>query len=264
MGKIFSGNHLKTVTVTRLNISLDELNASGITEQYMAHHNSNKHRFQEDGMQRTWVPDDRWNAYLTANSTFNFTAEDAELCRCYGYTKAKATISKEGTITYLKKRYSVADKSLWSHHSATPIKISLIDDHLAIFRDSDEGIYLGDALALVAPVKSEKLIAHEKAKVHKIHSDNEFILIVKELESYGMIVDKGKEGKGGKLQQMLDDGLTLSIITQLLEEDGDKYRRNAGSFAGFNMFASRVKRYLAINKPVHLVPYAGAPDDEKK
>lgn len=245
-----TGNQLKTVTVTRLNISLDELNSSGVTADYMRQHNRNKHRFSEDGVQRNWVPDDRWNAHLAANNTFKFKPEDIELCRRYGYTKAAATISKDGTITYQKRKYSVANQALWSRHSSTKVKVSLIDDHLAIFRDSDEGVYLGDALALVAPVKSEKLLAKEKAKVVKIHSDNEFFTIVTELKRVGMIVNEDR------LKQMLADGLTFEAISQLLVDKYERYNQKPGTIVPFNLFASDVKEWLAENKGKKLIPYA--------
>lgn len=259
-----TGNQLKTVTVTRLAISLAELNDSGITAEYMRQHNSYKHRFTEDGTQRSWIPDERWQAHLAENQTFRFSAADAELCRRYGYRKAAATIAKDGCITYLKQKYHVADQSLWSRHSSTKVKVSLIDDHLAIFRDSDEGVYLGDALALQAPVKSEKLIAREEAKVSKIHADNEFLAIVKELERYEMIIDKGINDKGGKLRQMIDSGLTLEITRQLLAADDVLFKERGRTIAGLNLLSSRLISYLRTHKPARLIPYAGVPSDDDK
>jgi hypothetical protein len=251
------GNRLKTITMTRLAITLDELNASGQTEGYMRRHNSMPHRFTEDGVQRTWVPDDRWQAFLIAHATFKFKAEDIELCRRYGYTKASATIGKDGTITYQKRKFYVADKSHWSRSTSTRVKVSLIGDHLAYFKPSDDGEWLGNATALQAPVKSDRVIEKEKAKVERIHADKTFDTIVRELRAHGMIVDEGQNGRGGKLRQILDEGLTLADIQQILADNGERYLKYANTVAAFNLFASDVKKHLQANKPKKLIPYAG-------
>lgn len=251
------GNVMKNVTVTRLNISLDDLNASGMTEAYMHRHNSLRHRFSEDGVTRTWIPDERWNDHLAASQTFKFKQEDIDLCRRYGYEKAKATISKEGSITYLKRKFFVEDKSLWSRSSSTPVKVSLIDDKLAIFKDSDDGWFLGEAKAPQAPVKPQSIIDKEQDKVEKIHIENEFYSIAKLLQAAGMIVDIGKEDKGGKLHQMQANGLTIDVTQQLLDADRAAYERYAGTIAGFNLFASRFARYSLEKNPPKIIPYAG-------
>lgn len=247
-----TGNNLKTVTVTRLSIGLDELNGCGMTEAYMHRHNSKVHRFSEDGTQRSWAPNDRWTEYLTSYQTFEFKPEDIELCRVYGYTKAAATINKEGTITYQKRKYYVANTDLWSRASSTKVKVSLIDDRLAFFKDSDEGVLLGYADALQAPVKSEKLVDKEKAKVVKIHTDNEFFSMVTELKRVGMLVDEAK------LRQMVADGLTFEMASQLLLDNSERYGSRPGTLVPFNLFSSDVKKLLAAVNPVKLVPYAGA------
>lgn len=250
------GNRMKTVTVTRLSISLDELNASGETEAYMRRHNSEKHRFTEDGVQRIWAPADRWDAYITASDTFKFKTKDIELCRRYGYTKAKATIDKNGCITYQKRKYYVADQSHWNRQSSTSIKVSLIGDHLAYFSPHDDGEWLGDAQPLKTPEKSQKIIDREQAKVVKIITENEFANTVKALKDHGMIVDEGCDNKGGKLRKMLDEGLTLDGVNQLLAEHGEKYRQYAGTIVAFNLFASHVKKWQGANNPKKLIPYA--------
>lgn len=245
------GNTLRAVTVTRLKITLEELNSSGMTENYMKRHNGEKHRFTEDGMQRSWVPDDRWNAHLNANKTFRFKADDIELCKRYGYEKAVATISKEGTITYLKRKYYVENKELWSRSSSTKVKISLIDDHLAIFKPHDDGEYIGAAKALQAPVKPDSIINREKAKVIKIQTENEQFSIIEELKAAGMIVGEKK------VRQMIDEGLTLELTRQLLLEHHDKYSKRPGTLLPFNQFTSDVTRLLAELNPKKLIPYAG-------
>lgn len=245
------GNRMKTVTVTRLSISLEELNASGQTEAYRQQHNNNKHRFTEDGVQRVWVPDERWQAYLTGNDTFAFKVDDIELCRRYGYAKAAATIDKNGCITHQKRKFYVDNKDHWNRQSATKVKVSLIGDHLAYFKAVDDGEWLGNALPLQAPVKSEKVIDKETAKIVKIHAENEYHGIVDQLKRIGMIVNDGK------LRQMLDDGLTPDMISRLLVEKAENYAKKPGTFVPFNLFASDVKKLLHDIKKKKLIPYAG-------
>ncbi len=86
------GNQMRAKTVTHLDITLEELNESGLITEYMRLHNTKSHRFSENGVQKRWVPDDRWNAHLAAHECFSFTEEDCERNRIYGYTKQKATI----------------------------------------------------------------------------------------------------------------------------------------------------------------------------
>jgi len=140
------GDALKTVTVTQLRISLAELNDSKIIDDYKAEHNGKAHRFTDNGIQKKWAPDDKWNEKLQQVNSFRFKPEHIELCKIYGHTKTAAKISKEGLLTYKGRKYYVEDTSLWSTHSSTPVKISRVDDYLAFFKDSDDGKYIGKAI----------------------------------------------------------------------------------------------------------------------
>ena len=246
------GNQMRTVTVTQLAISLDELNDSTLIADYMHKHNSKNHRFQEDGVSRSWIPNERWDEYLQANKTFSFIEKDIELVKRYGYTKASATISKEGIITYKNKRYYVAKRELWSRNSGTKVKVSLIGDKLAIFKDSDDGVWKGDAELMAAPVKSEKAIAREKAKVVAIHSDNERGSVVKALQDFNMMIVSEV-----RLNQFISEGLTLEMTERLLANNYQRYKQKEGSIIPFNFFLSDVKKKLAEVYPQKLKPYAG-------
>lgn len=57
-------NKVMTIAVTQIDITLDELNASGIAEEYMDNFNSMHHRFSEDGVQIGWIPNSRWYSHL--------------------------------------------------------------------------------------------------------------------------------------------------------------------------------------------------------
>ena len=56
------------VIVTQIDITLEELNASGIAEEYMDDFNSMHHRFSEKGVQIGWIPNSRWYSHLAAVS----------------------------------------------------------------------------------------------------------------------------------------------------------------------------------------------------
>jgi hypothetical protein len=245
-----TGTNMRTVTVTQLNISLDDLNQSGMTEAYMARHNGERHRFTEDGTQRTWVPDDRWQNHLASVPHFRFKPEDIELCKIYGHPKAAATISKDGTITYQKQKFYVENTDLWSRSSPTKVKVSLIDGGLAIFKDDDEGIYRGKAKALQAPVRSEKLADKEKAKVAKIHIDNEQHNIIFLLKEAKMIVNEEQ------VRHFISLGLTLAITSQLLLDNSESYAKKPNTIVPFHLFSSDVKKYLAATNKTKLLPYA--------
>lgn len=136
-------NRMEEKDVHSLNISLEELNNSGLTEKYMSLHNDNPHRFTENGKQRKWVPNERWAQFLEENqgNSFIFADKDINACTRYGYEKHSATITKKGVITFRTKNYYVDDHSLWSNQDSTKVTISLIDGHLAIFNNNKDGKY---------------------------------------------------------------------------------------------------------------------------
>lgn len=239
----------KTVTVTQLQISLDELNDSSLIADYMHKHNAQKHRFTDNGIQKTWIPDEKWEQALKTHDSFYWKPEHIELCRIYGHTKTVATISKDGLIQYQKQKYSVADKALWSSSSSTKIKISFVDGKLAIFKNSDDGVLLGMALPLQAPVYSEKAAEHKAAKVAKLNDERGYVAIAGALLDVGMVVNDSRLGK------FVKDGLTFEATLYLLDQHQAKYAKRPGLFS-FNQFISDAESYLAAHKPQKFVPYA--------
>lgn len=249
------GNEMEEKDVYKLAISLDELNASGLTEQYMAQHNDFEHRFSENGLQKKWIPGERWNDYLSANTgnTFSFAEADINACTRYGYDKDPATISKKGTITHQGKSYYVDDRTLWSRQSSTDVTVSLIDGELALFTRERDGRYLGQASLIKIAQKSAKVIAKTQAKIAKIDGESVAVRIAERLRApdYGMIVDDAK------LAPLVKDGLTVDVVDQLLTAESGKYKLAPGTEIGFLLFLSAAKKWLHQHKPETLIPYAG-------
>lgn len=244
-----SDGSFKTVTVTQLQISLAELNDSKLIEAYKREHNAKEHRFTDNGVQKKWRPDDKWDKALKDHDSFAWKPEHIELCRVYGHTKAVATINKEGVIQYQKQKYHVADKSLWSSHSSTKVKISFVDGKLAIFNNTDEGVYRGMAMPLLAPMHTEKAAEHKSGKVAKLKDERGYVAIAQALIDVGMVVNDSRLGK------FIKDGLTLEAAHYLLEQNKEKYAKRPGLFS-FNQFISDTESYLAAHKPQKIIPYA--------
>jgi len=209
------GNQMRAKMVTNLDITLEELNASGLIEEYMRLHNTRLHRPTEDGVQKKWIPDVRWNAHLAAHECFRFTEEDCERNRIYGYTKQAATISKEGKITYQKRNYAVSDTALFSRVNSTKVKISAIGNgKLAIFQDNEEGVYLGEALALRAPVKSQKVVNLIEEKRDRAVQGGVLKAIKDKFAAINL-----NECSLECIERLIEQGLTADLTAQIIEAD---------------------------------------------
>lgn len=209
------GNQMRAKTVTHLDITLEELNASGVVEEYMRLHNTKQHRFTEDGVQKRWIPDERWNAHLAAHECFRFTEEDCERNRIYGYTKQAATISKEGKITYQKRNYAVSDSALFSRVNSTKVKISAIGNgKLAIFQDNEEGVYLGEALVLRAPAKSQKVVDLIEEKRDRAVQGGVLKAIKDKFAAINL-----NEYSLERIERLIEQGLTADLTAQIIEAD---------------------------------------------
>lgn len=259
------GNKVVDITITQIDITLEEFNASGLTQEYVDFHNNNdKHRFTEDGVQKIWSPAQRWDAhindYMTANDGVFLTFSDAEsrIVKIHGCRKHNATISKEGTITFQKRRYSVNASligiGVWSRSTTTHIKVGLLsDDALALF-SAQNGQFIGEAAVVVSMEAPKHVTDSIKAKVMKADSDTRRIEIVEVLRKQGFIVSMGENGNYQLLVQVINLGLTIELTKELLISNKEKYDKRLPQYR-LGIFKTDADRLLKT--PDKIIQYAG-------
>jgi hypothetical protein len=184
-GYLFKNGRKAKITITLLDIDLAELRQSGLIEEYRRAHNESKHFFTVDGAIRSWVPTQRFEAYLAGAQTILFSSEHVKDLVQYGFGKVKATVSSEATLTFRNRTYVVvvgAEK--FSRSRGTRVAVSHVDDKLLIFEDRHDGILLGEAIAQ-QPYEKPTQGAMPRLK------ENEVELMCRFLERNGMVVDRG-------------------------------------------------------------------------
>jgi len=248
---LFKNGKKEAITVTFLDIGLDELSDSRVFEDYRQRHNRERHYFSEQGRIEAWVPEQKLESfYASGVDTISFTPEMVNDLMKYGYKKVKASVSKKGNIVFGKRIYYVArGAENFSRHRSTPVVISPAENgKLLIFQPHAEGLFLGEALALKPfskPVKSEI----ETNEVEKIAAF---------LELKNMSVD---------LQALIerhDNGLTLEKAEQIHERNQKRYElyvtkmKQPGSIkarALFNAFMIDCDRGLGKASAVPYAPF---------
>ncbi len=251
----FKRGKKEKITVTLLDISLQELRSSTMLSEYRNEHNHTQHYFTEDGVVSAWVPAQKFDAFLsTLADTLNFTPDQVQEYMKYGYNKIKATVSKNRTIRHDKRDYYVtsgADK--FSKHKSTPVKISRYKDKLFIFEPGEDGILLGEA---IAKKPFDRPPEPEPSPV----PPDELDTIIALLEKHNMAVDRPV------LIEVYHKGLTLARVAQVFDHNQSRYadyikkinqpdnRRNQ---ALFNAFMLDCQKSLNTN---HVATYASHGD----
>ncbi len=210
-GYVFKNGKREKITVTLLDVGIEELRKHNILETYRREHNGLKHYFSENGMTTTWIPEQKLENYLSEISPIEFSSSDVKEFVKYGFRRIKATVSNTGTITFGNRKYYIASGAEnFSKHKSTKVFISCFADKLFIFEYKDDGLLLGDALC---QQPFEKPIYPE----HKIES-NEVELIAKFLEQQGMVIERVSliEKKG--------NGLTLATAKDIYKRNKRRYR----------------------------------------
>jgi len=146
---IFNQGKKETITVTFLDITLQDLRNSHLIQQYRSEHNRNKHYFSENGRIETWIPEQKIERFLSEQAgTLTFSSGQVQEYMKYGFRKIKATVSPKRTIRHANKDYYVTiGADLFSRHKSTPVKISSFRDKLYIFEPGEDGVLVGEALA---------------------------------------------------------------------------------------------------------------------
>jgi len=146
---IFNQGKKELITVTLLDITLQDLKNSPLIEQYRNEQNQSKHYFSEGGRVDSWIPEQKMTQFLIKQpGTLTFAPGQVQEYMKYGFRKIKATVSKKRAIRYDNQDYYVTiGADLFSRHKSTPVKISSFRDKLYIFEPGEEGVLLGEALA---------------------------------------------------------------------------------------------------------------------
>jgi hypothetical protein len=245
------------ITITFLDITLEELKNSGIIEAYRHEHNSTKHYFSENGKVSSWVPDQKITDYFREGpDTLSFSPKQVKEYIKYGFKKTTATVSKKKTIRFDKQDYYVTvGAELFSSHKSTPVRISQYNDRLFIFEPAANGILLGEALAQKPYEKPAKTSSYEP-------EPSELELITNFLEQHDMVVDRPA------LIEYHHKGLTLIMTKKVFQLNQKRYRaymrkirqpeRKKGE-ALFNAFLLDCQNHL---RRVHIAPYASHGETE--
>jgi hypothetical protein len=211
-GYVFKQGRKETITVTLLDITLQDLRNSNLIKEYRNEHNHTQHYFTENAEICSWVPAQKFDDFLSNQAdTLNFAPDQVQEYVKYGYRKIKATVSKNRTIRHDNRDYYVtsgADR--FSKHKSTPVQISRYKDKLFIFERGEDGMLLGEALArkpFDKPPEPELTIVQP----------DELDTIIILLEKHNMVVDRPA------LIEIYHKGLTLARAEQVLQHNQSRY-----------------------------------------
>lgn len=255
-GFIFSHGKKEKITVTCLDISLHDLKASPLMEEYRHEHNSTRHYFSEEGKVSAWIPDNLkvtrkkfTKFFSTGIDTLTFSSGQVKEYMKYGFKKTKATVSKKKTIRFDNQDYYVTlGVELFSSHKSTPVQISKYNDKLFIFEPKDNGVLLGEALAkkpFEKPIQSSAAL-----------EANELDRIITFLERHSMVIDRPI------LIEAYHKGLSLDLTQQIFNHNQKRYLayskkmrqpENRKGLALFNAFMLDCQKH---QRRIHVAPYA--------
>jgi len=252
-GYLFKSNKMKKITVTYLDITINELRDSKILEVYQKEHNEEEHNFSEGGKTIRWIPKEKLHTFLSNQETFTFDPAEVKGFMKYGFDKIKASVSKKRIITHNKQKYYVAvGAEKFSRQRSTEVYISNLGSKLLIFEYKDDGIFIGEALPQ-GPYEKARFV---KEKMAKAILGNEVEQIADFLKTRGMTVNTVD------LITRHRKGLTLAMAKRLYESNKARYDNYAGKLqhapgkigvALFNAFLSDCERY---QRKTHVAPYA--------
>jgi len=241
-GFCFKGNKKEPITVTCIDITIEQLRHSRMIELYRRQHNESPHRFSEGGKTQSWVPSDKLQAYLSDQQTVEFDPNHMDAFIRYGYDKKKATVSKDKTITYDKQKYTVVVGSeKFSSYKSTTVHISHLNNKLYIFECKKDGVFLGEALCQGPSEKPDAVIKKSEKRLKQ----NEVEQIAGYLEKKGLSVDMGS------LISCYQSGLNFMMAKAIVEKNKARYEQlgaklqtpDRAGFVKFNAFLMDYKRY---------------------
>ena len=252
-GFLFKNGKKRKITVTYLDVSIEQLRDSGLIEVYRREHNEKRHRFSIQGRTARWVPKERLDQYVSGEKTIVFEPADVEGFMTYGFDKKKATVSKERTITYQNQTYYVASGAeKFSRQHSTKVFVSDVNGKLFIFEYRQDGILLGEALCQ-GPSKKPQFKAGQALKRLQV---NEVEQIGAFLEARAMAVNMAT------LIAKHRQGLTLAMAKQIYQKNQARYDtyslrlKNAPEKLAVALFNAFLMDYDRRKRQDHVAPYA--------
>lgn len=211
-GFVFTNGKKEKITITCLDITLNDLKNSPLMEEYRHEHNHTKHYFSENGKIDRWEPNQKLVDFFAAEiDTLTFAPRQVKEYMKYGFRKIKATVSKNKIIRFANQNYYVTvGADLFSSHKSMPVQISKYNDKLFIFEPKDNGILLGEALAQAPPERPTEPSSQQTEK-------NELELIIVSLEQHNMVVDRPA------LIDVYHRGLSLAGAKEILLHNQKRY-----------------------------------------
>jgi hypothetical protein len=252
-GFLFKNGKMRKITVTYLDVDIEQLRESTLIETYRREHNEKRHRFSVEGRTTKWVPKEMFDQYVAGEKTIFFDPADVEGFMKYGFDKKKATVSKDHTITYDKQTYYVASGAeKFSRRHSTKVYVSDVNGKLLIFEHRKDGILLGEALSQ-GPSKKPEFKIHQALKRIQI---NEVEQIGAFLESKGMVVNTAH------LIAKHRQGLTLSMAKEIYKKNQARYEtygvrlKHAPDKLAAALFSAFLMDYDRERRQDHVAPYA--------
>ncbi len=75
-GDVFKNGKREKITVTLLDVDIEELRKHNILESYRKKHNDLKHNFSGNGRTTAWIPEHKLENYLSKVSPIEFSSKD--------------------------------------------------------------------------------------------------------------------------------------------------------------------------------------------
>jgi len=252
-GFLFKNNKKKRITVTYLDVGIEQLRDSGLIEVYRTEHNEKRHRFSDEGRTARWVPKERFDQYISGEKTIVFDPADVEGFMRYGFDKKRASVSKARTITYDNQTWYVAKGAeKFSRQKSTTVYVSYVNDKLLVFEYRNDGILLGEALRQ-GPSKIPQFKAGQTSKRVQL---NEVEQIGAFLEKRGMAVNMAT------LITRHRQGLSLAMAKKTYQKNHARYDtygvrlKDAPEKLAAALFNAFVMDYDRGNRHDHVAPYA--------
>jgi len=206
----------ETITISRFDITIEQLIDSKLIQCYMNEHNDKDRTFSVSGRQMKWTPRVKFESYISKLETFRFDKSHIENYLKYGYRKYNATVAPNGRIRFDKCDYQVIEGKFYGGTKRVKVLVSKHKNMLYIFEIGKEGVYIGEAMLISdteKPMRTKKIIGRRLMK-------NKFEQLVIYLERKGMII-KNKELE--RLLEFYKQGLNFDVAVQIVSKHKNTY-----------------------------------------